>query len=147
VARFAHFSQFSSFPPAHLALHSLRDVTRVPCGVLGVQCVMQSSMVNPAPSSRLLNKSSRTVAQTAAQATSQVGSSKGLVVSTPMHVTMHNDTASGENLSSDPVVCTSSQSSTGKRSRQVSEQDFPPRRDPPRRVSRYRPPTLSVEYF
>jgi hypothetical protein len=122
LARFAHFSHISNSSPAHLALHSHRDVSRVPYGVLGVQCVMQLPMVNPAPSNRLLNNASRTVAQTAAQTTNQVGYSEGLVVLAPTHVAMHNDTVSSENLSSVPVVCASSQSSTGKRSRQVSEQ-------------------------
>jgi hypothetical protein len=115
VARFAHFSQISNFYPAHLALHSLQDVSRVPCGVLGVQCVMQSSMVNLAPSSRLLNNTSRTVTQTVAHDS---------VVSARTDVAVHNGTVSSENLSSIPVVCSSSsQSSTGKRSRQVCEQD------------------------
>jgi hypothetical protein len=77
-ARLAHFSHISNSSRAHLALHSLQDVSRVPCGVLGVQRVMQSSMVNPALSSQLLN--STPVAQTAAQATNQVGSSDRLVV-------------------------------------------------------------------
>jgi hypothetical protein len=123
VARVARFSQILNSASTHLALHSLHDVSRVPCGVLGVQYVMQSSLVNPSPSSRMFDKNSRTDAQTAAQATSQVGSSKGLVVSTLMDVAMHNDTVARKNLSSVPVVCTSSQSSTGKRRRQVSEQD------------------------
>jgi hypothetical protein len=123
VARVARFSQILNSSASHLALHSLHDVSRAPCGVLGVQCVMQSSLVNPSPSSRMFDKNSRTNAQTAAQATSQVGSSKGLVVSTPMDLAMNNDTVARKNLSSVLMVCTSSQSSAGKRSRQVSEQD------------------------
>jgi hypothetical protein len=123
LARFTHFSQLSNSSHAHLSLHSLQDVSRVPCGVQGVQHVLQSQMVNPALSSRLLNNTSRTVAQTTAHGTNQVGSSKGLVVSAPMHVAMRNDTIYSENLSSVPMVCTSSQLTTGKRSRQVSEQD------------------------
>jgi hypothetical protein len=51
-------------------------------------------MVNPAPSNRLLNNASRTVAQTAAQATNQVASSEGFVDSAPIDdVAMYNDTA------------------------------------------------------
>jgi hypothetical protein len=45
LARFAHFSQIANFSPSHLALHSLQDVSRVPCGVLGVQRVMQRTTV------------------------------------------------------------------------------------------------------
>jgi hypothetical protein len=80
-------------------------------------------MVNSPPSRRVLNNASRTADQTAAQATSQVGSPKGLVFLAPVDVVKHHDTISREKNSSLPVVCASSQSSTGKRSRQVSEQD------------------------
>jgi hypothetical protein len=121
VARFAHLSHISHSPPAHLALHSLQDVFRMPCDFIGVQRVNQSPMVNPPPPNRLLNNTSRTVSQTAAHATSQVGSSEGLVDSAHMNVVMHSGTVSRKDLSSVPVVCTSSQAFTEKRSRQVSE--------------------------
>jgi hypothetical protein len=117
LARLAHFSQISNFP----STHSLQDVSGVPCGVQGGQRVLQSQMVSPPPSSLMLDSASRTVAPTTALATNQVSSCEGLVVSAPMHVAMHNDTVRSENLSSVPVVCTSSQSSR-KRPQKVLEE-------------------------